>query len=103
MAQSTGGWAVKYTSYISSEGYDPPNKCPTYDIKQSDGEAPVILELWGNVEYSFIAIVPRFTGPKWKHLIRDLSMGQKSVWHLNCMQTNDLCLTELLEIELFDY
>ena len=23
------------------------NKCPAYDIKQSDGEAPVILELWG--------------------------------------------------------
>ena len=25
----------------------PPNKCPGYDTKQSDGEVPVILELWG--------------------------------------------------------
>ena len=24
-----------------------PNECPGYDTKQSDGEAPVILELWG--------------------------------------------------------
>ena len=24
-----------------------PNECPAYDIKQSDGEAPVLLELWG--------------------------------------------------------
>ena len=23
----------------------PPNECPGYDIKQSDGEAPVILEV----------------------------------------------------------
>ena len=25
----------------------PPNKCPGYDTKQSDGEALVMLELWG--------------------------------------------------------
>ena len=24
-----------------------PNECPGYDIKQSDGETPVMLELWG--------------------------------------------------------
>ena len=29
-------------------------------MKLSDGEAPV-LELWGIVEYFFIAITPRFT------------------------------------------
>ena len=28
-------------------GKTPPNKCPWYDTKQSDGEVPVILELWG--------------------------------------------------------
>ena len=27
------------------------NKCPGYDIKQPNGEAPVMLELWGNAEY----------------------------------------------------
>ena len=25
----------------------PLNECPGYDIKQSDGEAPVMLALWG--------------------------------------------------------
>ena len=24
----------------------PPNECPWYDTKQSDGEVPVLLELW---------------------------------------------------------
>ena len=24
-----------------------PNECPGYDTKQSDGEVPVMLELWG--------------------------------------------------------
>ena len=25
----------------------PPNECPDYDTKQSDGEVPAMLELWG--------------------------------------------------------
>ena len=46
------------------------HKCPGYDTKQSDGEAPV-LELWGNVRYPFIAIIPRVVAPA-----RVLSMCQ---------------------------
>ena len=42
-----------------------PNKCPGYDIKQSDGEVPVMLELWGNMEHPFIAITPMSTGLEW--------------------------------------
>ena len=47
MAQSAG--AVEYTDCTSAEGYDPPlsNECPVYDNKQSDGEVPVMPELWG--------------------------------------------------------
>ena len=37
-----------------------PNECPGYDIKQSVGEAPVMLELWG-MRVPFIAIAPMFT------------------------------------------
>ena len=44
-----------------------------------------------NVEYSFIVIIPRST------LVR------RTVWHLDCVQTNDLCQIEQLEIELFDH
>ena len=43
-------------------GKTPPrNECPGYDIKQSDGKIPVMLELWGNAEHSFIAIASRST------------------------------------------
>ena len=34
----------------------PHNECPGYDIKQSNGEAPVMLQFLGNAEYSIIAI-----------------------------------------------
>ena len=46
IAQSVG--AVKYTNGISAEGLPPPrNECPGYNTKKSDGEVPVLLELWG--------------------------------------------------------
>ena len=32
---------------FSPERYDSSNECPGYDTKQSDGEVPVMLELWG--------------------------------------------------------
>ena len=40
---------VEYTDWFSAEKVRPqtPNKCPEYGTKQSDGEIPVILELWG--------------------------------------------------------
>ena len=44
IAQSAG--AAEYTNYTSAEGYDP-NESPGYDTKQSDGEVPVMLKLWG--------------------------------------------------------
>ena len=37
--------AVEYTDCIGLR--PPPNECPGYDTKQSDGDVPVILELWG--------------------------------------------------------
>ena len=41
-------WAVDYIDYISAEGLDPTtNECAGYDIKQSDGEGLIMLELWG--------------------------------------------------------
>ena len=66
--QSAG--AVEYTNYIFAEGLDSPNKCPGYDTKQSDGEAPVMQELWEMRRFPFIAIAPRST------MINVLSMGQ---------------------------
>ncbi len=46
LSQSAG--APEYTDCISAEGQDPtPNEYPEYETKQSDGEFPVMLELWG--------------------------------------------------------
>ena len=36
----------KKIDYISAEGLDSPKKYPGYDTKQSDSEAPLMLELW---------------------------------------------------------
>ena len=41
-AHSAG--TVEYTDCISAERYDFPNRFPVCDTKQSDGEAPVMLE-----------------------------------------------------------
>ena len=58
-AQSVG--AVEYTDCITAEGKDPPSKrCPWYDTKQSDGEAPVMLEYW---RIWSTPSLPSFPGP----------------------------------------
>ena len=49
------------------------NKCPGYDTKQSDGEVPVMLELWGM--RSTFSLLP---GPLWPGVValdRVLFMG----------------------------
>ena len=38
------GEAAEHTDCFSA---DSPNECPGNDTKQSDGEIPVMLELWG--------------------------------------------------------
>ena len=39
-----------------------PNECPRYDIKQSDAEAPVMLEIWEMRSISSLLSLP---GPLW--------------------------------------
>ncbi len=66
-----------YTDYISAEGHAPPtNECPGYDTKQSDGEVPVMLELWGMQSTPSLPLLP---GQLWLGVVppdRVLSMGQ---------------------------
>ena len=57
-------------------GKIPPNECPVYDTKQSDGEVPVMLELWG---MQSTPLLPSLPGPLWPRVVvsdRALSMGQ---------------------------
>ena len=58
------------------------NERPVYDTKQSDGEVPVMLELWGMRSTSSLPSLP---GPLWLRLVapdRVPSMGQIE---LNCV------------------
>ena len=68
--------SVKETDCISAEGSDHPNKCPRYDIKQSDGVAPVMLELWGMQSTPSMLLVPAPLWPGVVALGRALSVGQ---------------------------
>ena len=59
-----------------------PSLCPRYDTKQSDGEVPVMLELWG---MQSTPSLPSLPDPLWPGVVvpdRVLSMGQIE---LNCV------------------
>ena len=54
----------------------PLNECPGYYTKQSDGDVPVILELWGILSTPLLPLLP---GPPWAEAVapeRALSIGQ---------------------------
>ena len=44
----------------------PPNECPGYDTKQSDGEVPATLELWG---MRSTPSLPSLPGPLWPGVV----------------------------------
>ena len=69
--------AVEYTDCIYAEVWDSPNECPRYDTKQSDGEVPVMLRLWGMQSTTLLPLLP---GPLWPGMVapdRVLSIGKK--------------------------
>ena len=60
---------------LTAERYDHLNECPGYDAKQSDGEVPVMLGLWG---MQSTPSLPLLSGPLWPGMVapdRALSMG----------------------------
>ena len=74
MAQSAG--AAKYTDCFSAEGQNSPNECPKFDTKQSDGEAPLMLELCGMWSTHLLPLLLR---PLWTGMVtldRVLHMGK---------------------------
>ena len=74
---SVGMGAVEHTDCISAGGVRP-NECPGYDTKQSDGEVPVMLELWG---MRSTPSLPPLSGPHWPGVVAP-DMGQIE---LNCV------------------
>ena len=68
--------AVEYTDCVSAEGLDAPNECPGYDTKQSDGEVPIMVELW---EMQSTPSLPSLPSLLWLLVVapdKVLSMGQ---------------------------
>ena len=73
---------AEYTDCISGQGQNSSNECPIYDIKQSDSEAPVMLELLGIWSGPLLSSFP---GPLWPGVVvtdRVLFMAQIA---LNCV------------------
>ena len=56
---SSVGWGCRIHQLHLCRGIRLPlNKCLGYDLKQSDGEAPVLLELWGMWGTSSLPLLP---------------------------------------------
>ena len=87
IAQLAG--SVEYTNCISAEGYDFLNECSGYDTKQSDGEVPVMLELWGMQSTPSLPLLPDPLSTGMVEPCSVLSMGQIE---LNCTYAKLNCL-----------
>ena len=67
----------------------PPNEYPGYYTKQSDGEVPVMLELWGIWSTPSLLLLP---GPLWPGVVAPdrgpiygLNRTKPWFWQLNCV------------------
>ena len=74
LAQSAG--SVEYTDCFS-------NEYPGYDTKESDGEVPVMLEIWGMRSTSSLPLLPDLLWPRMAETDNVLSMRQIE---LNCVR-----------------
>ena len=96
------GWGCRIRRLILCRGVRsyPQNACPVYDTKQSDGEVPVMIDLWGMQSTS---LLPSLPGLLW---LRVVAPDKFPIYGLNRTKllfldfTAYLCQTELLEIEL---
>ena len=62
-----------------------------------------MLEIWGmqsTLPCHYSQSTLAWSGSIWKGPIYDLN---RTIWHLNWVQTNDLCHIELFEVKLFDH
>ena len=61
------GWGCRIHWLLLCRGVrSPPNECPGYDTKQSDGEIPAMLELWG---VRSTPSLPSLPGPLWPGVV----------------------------------
>ena len=72
MLNSNLGGCRIHRMHLSRGVITPPNECPGYDTKQSDGEVPVMLELWG---MQSTPLLPSLPGPLWLEAVAPDNMG----------------------------
>ena len=60
------GWGCRIHWLLFCREVRPPNECPAYDPKQSDGEVPVMLELREMRSTPSLASLP---GPLWSEVV----------------------------------
>ena len=71
--------AAEYTNCFFCRGVTFAQRVSCYDSKQSDGKAPVMLELWGMQSTPSLPSVPGPLGPGLIAPHRVQSMGQKEL------------------------
>ena len=94
MANCSVGWGYRIHWLHLCRGVSPSPKCPGYDIKQSDGEYPIILELWVMWSSPSLPLLPGLLRPGVVAPDKVLSFGQIEVnsTHatLNCLKKERL-------------
>ena len=76
------GWGCRIHRLLLWREVMPLNECPRYDTKQSDGEVPVMLKLWGTRSTSSLPSLP---GPLWSgHAAPDWVLSVRQI-ELNCV------------------
>ena len=71
-------WDVNYIDYIFAERWPPPMSILYITFKWSDGEAPVMLELW---RMQSTPLLPPLSGPLWLGVIEP-DMSQIEIFHI---------------------
>ena len=81
------GWGCRTYQLSLCRGVRPsPDECPRYDTKQSDGEIPVMLTLWGMRNTPWLPSLPGSLYPGMVAPDRVLSMGQIKLNHgIGCL------------------
>ena len=76
------GWGRRIHRLHLRRGENFPDKFPEYDIKLSDGDAPLMIELW---RMQSTRLLPLFLGPLWPGMVatnRTLYMGQIELFEI---------------------
>ena len=76
-------------------------ECPVSDTKQFNGEAPVILELWGMWSTPSLPLIPGLLWPRQSVPVRVPSMGPTELLVLNCNTWNYLTVSKRMSSGLF--